>query len=171
MGLFFPTGTWTSRHFIPMDTPRKKKKTPENPFKHSFLLQGLTLWKIFNESFKHHLLQFHSFMWNKAGQVRGGQSDFPVPCWTWASSLWATWCGGQGACLSQTQLTPMHVSGSAWLTMQTQELHKFPGQEGQVTQLTAFSKSCYPGQSKMIMKHNLKYVKYVWNHIFLLFFQ
>lgn len=25
MGLFFPTGTWTSRHFIPMDTPRKKK--------------------------------------------------------------------------------------------------------------------------------------------------
>lgn len=25
MGPFFPTGTWTSRHFIPMDTLRKKK--------------------------------------------------------------------------------------------------------------------------------------------------
>lgn len=121
MGLYFPTGIWTSRHSIPMDTPRKQK------LQKILLstLQGIavTLWEVFNESFEHHLLQFHCFTWNKPGQVRGEQPGFPsallsISIISVAHLMW--WKG------SLSVPNPTHTHPYFWVcfTMQAQELQK-----------------------------------------------
>lgn len=158
----FPMDTWDSGHFIPVGTPRKRKLLKIL----SGTLQGMavTLWKVFKQSFKFHSLQFHHCIWDKPWWDCWQERDsltFRVPCWARPPPQRATQWSGQGAHLVHNQPTPMCILvffsvkaafEPGRLTMQTQKLQKLPVQEGQVRQLTPFSKRCYPGQFKMIMK-------------------